>query len=223
MFKLIQGDCLKEMDKLIAEEVRVDMTFTSPPYNMRTRVRNGKYTTREKSEHFSKKYDNFDDALPIEEYYKFHKLALEKMMELSNLVLWNFQVVTGSKEAIFRLIGDFNKNIKDIIIWDKGHGQPAMHEGIINRGSEPILGLEKNAKAGRCFQYSNFKRGELQDIWRIKRSKHIKGLAATFPIELAEKAIANFSPKKWKCNGLFYGERYNRCSRKKAWQTFYWD
>jgi site-specific DNA-methyltransferase (adenine-specific) len=41
---------------------------------------------------------------------------------------FNIQIVTGSKEALFKIIGDFNKNIKDIIIWDKGHGQPAMHK-----------------------------------------------------------------------------------------------
>ncbi len=195
MFELYNNDCLITMDELINKGVKVDLTFTSPPYNMRTRVRNGKYTSREKTSHFSKKYEEFPDALTIEDYYEFHKNALEKMMELSNIVLWNFQIVTGSKEAIFKLIGHFHKNIKDIIIWDKKNGAPAMHSGILNRGSELILILEKNAKAGRCFEYSYFNRGELQDIWRIGRTKHIEGHGATFPLELAEKAIINFSPE----------------------------
>jgi site-specific DNA-methyltransferase (adenine-specific) len=30
---LIQGDCLEEMDKLIDEGVKVDLTVTSPPYD----------------------------------------------------------------------------------------------------------------------------------------------------------------------------------------------
>ena len=165
---IYNDDCLKIMDKLIEQQVHVDLTFTSPPYNMRTRVSKGKYITRENTKHFSKKYDYFNDALSIESYYDFHKKALEKMMEISNIVLWNFQIVTGSKEAIFKLIGDFNTKIKDIIVWDKGYGQPAMHSGILNRGSELILVLEKDAKIGRCFQYCNFDRGKLQDIWRIK-------------------------------------------------------
>lgn len=33
MTKLIQGDCREEMDKLIAEGVKVDLTVTSPPYD----------------------------------------------------------------------------------------------------------------------------------------------------------------------------------------------
>jgi DNA modification methylase len=49
--KVIQGDCLEVMKDI--PDKSIDMVFTSPPYNMRTRIRNGKYTTREKSEHVS--------------------------------------------------------------------------------------------------------------------------------------------------------------------------
>jgi site-specific DNA-methyltransferase (adenine-specific)/modification methylase len=85
----------------------IDLTVTSPPYNMRTRVRNGKYTTREKSGHFSKKYNNFDDALSIDDYFNFHSNALKEMLRISNIVIYNIQVVTGSKEALFKMIGLF--------------------------------------------------------------------------------------------------------------------
>jgi DNA modification methylase len=32
MYNLIQGDCLQEMDKLIANGVKVDLVLTDPPY-----------------------------------------------------------------------------------------------------------------------------------------------------------------------------------------------
>ncbi|MGK3946723.1 hypothetical protein ABK046_51220, partial [Streptomyces caeruleatus] len=64
----------------------VDLVVTSPPYNMRTRIRNGKYTTREKGEHFSKKYASFDDALPIDEFYQFHKDVLTQLLRVSKVV-----------------------------------------------------------------------------------------------------------------------------------------
>ena len=32
MIKLINGDCLEEMDKLIAQGVKVDAIITDPPY-----------------------------------------------------------------------------------------------------------------------------------------------------------------------------------------------
>ena len=52
--KIYNMDCLEGL-KLLSDN-SVDLVVTSPPYNMRTRIRNGEYTTREKSEHFSKKY-----------------------------------------------------------------------------------------------------------------------------------------------------------------------
>jgi site-specific DNA-methyltransferase (adenine-specific) len=186
---LFLGNCEE-----ILPSLKADMAFTSPPYNMRTRVRNGQYTEREKSEHFSKKYDSFHDAFSINEYYKIHKNVLRLLIDNCNLAIVNFQIVTGSKEAWFKIIGDFATELKEIAIWDKGYGQPAMHESVINRGHEQILFFEKNAKVGRAFNKYNFERGTVSDIWRIGTSKEkIDGHGATFPIELPKSAINWFT------------------------------
>jgi site-specific DNA-methyltransferase (adenine-specific)/modification methylase len=192
--QLFNDDCLKILPTI--PENSVNLIVTSPPYNMRTRVTNGKYTTRENSKHFSKKYKNFNDALSIDNYYHFHKKVINEMLRISKIIFYNIQIVTGSKEALFKIIGDFNINIKDLIIWDKGHGQPAMHSGVLNKATELIILFESNAKAGRCFNTYNFNRGELNDIWRIPRERSkIKGHSAVFPLALATKAIENFSKK----------------------------
>lgn len=186
------GCCLEKMKEM--GDSSVDMVLTSPPYNMRTRVRNGKYTTREHGDHFSKKYSNFDDALSISDFEEFHTNALSEMIRVSSTVFYNIQIVTGSKEAFFKIIGKFATHLKDIIIWDKGHGQPAMHDGCINRASELLLIFENNAKAGRTLSHHNFDRGTLSDIWRIKRERSVvKGHGAVFPVELAETAISSFT------------------------------
>jgi len=195
MITLIQGDCLEKMRDI--PDGSVDLVVTSPPYNMRTRVRNGKYTTREKSEHFSKKYDNFDDAMSIDNYYMFHKSVINEMLRIAKTIIYNIQIVTGSKEAVFRLIGDFNKEIKDIIIWDKGHGQPSMHKGVINKATELLLVFDSTVSAGREISNHNFERGKLSDIWRIPRERSvIKGHGAVFPTMLAEMAVVNFSKEQ---------------------------
>ncbi len=192
--KIYQGDCLEVMKSFEADSI--DMILTSPPYNMRTRIRNGKYTTREKSEHFSKKYKYFDDALPIDDFYDFHKKCLTEMLRISKVVIYNFQIVTGSKEAFFRIIGDFSKDIKDIIIWDKGFGQPAMHDKVLNSSYEILLILEDDNRCGRVIQNAKFKRGEMQNILRIGRGKKVSNIhSACFPEELAENIIKNFSEK----------------------------
>lgn len=189
--KLYLGNCLEIM-KTFPDNC-IDLTITSPPYNMRTRVMRGKYITREKTDHFSKKYAHFGDDLSIDDFYNFHKKCIEEMLRISKLIFYNIGIVTGSKEAFFKLIGDFNKDIKDIIIWDKGYGQPAMHNNVINRATEIILVFQSPATIGRAFEKAYFKRGEMDDIWRIKRPKSVKGHGATFPIELVEKAINGWS------------------------------
>ena len=187
------GDCREILPTL--KSMSTALTFTSPPYNMRTRIRNGRYTERERSEHFSKKYKEFHDAYPIEEYYELHKAVLNEELRISRLVFVNIQIVTGSKEAWFKLIGDFNKNIKDVIVWDKGDGQPAMHEDVINRGSELILAMEGNATAGRAFSQKNFPRGEMSDIWRMGRGGNgdASGNLAVFPVEIPGTAIKGWT------------------------------
>jgi len=190
---IIHGDC-REILPLIPDK-SIDLVLTSPPYNMRTRIRNGEYTELERSEHFSKKYSDFSDALPIDEYYSLHRFLLYEYLRLSAISFINVQIVTGSKEAWFRLIGDFNKAIKDVAIWDKGEGQPAMHDGVMNRGSELILILESDGTAGRTFTNSYFNRGTMPDIWRFGRGGNgaVKGQAALFPDKLVDRVLNGWS------------------------------
>jgi len=185
------GDCLQILPTLKAGIV--DCTITSPPYNMRTRVRNGEYTERERSDHFSKKYRYFSDALPVGEYYAVHYKALSEMLRASLLVFWNIAVVTGSKEAVFRLIGKFAKQLKDIIVWDKGEGQPAMHCNVVNRSFELILCFERGALAGRAFRNVYFGRGEMPDTWRLKRGNSLPEHSACFPLSLPTKVIQGWA------------------------------
>ena len=184
---IYHGDCRNILSQLEP----VGLILTSPPYNMRLRIRNGEYTEREWAEHFSKKYSDFHDAYPIEEYYQIHKTVIEQCLKLSPLLFYNIQIVTGSKEAWFRLIGEFSRYLKDIIVWDKGEGQPAMHPAVINRSYELILIFEANATAGRAFSQYCFNRGEMPDIWRLGRGGkgNTDGHSATFPSSLVSRII----------------------------------
>jgi len=190
--KLYNENCLETLGKM--PDKFVDLVVTSPPYNMRTRIRNGEYTTREKNEHFSKKYKHFSDDLPINEFYSFHTKVLNELLRVSKIICYNFQIVTGSKEAFLKIIGDFNKDIKDIIIWDKGQGQPAMHGQVLNSCYEIILILEDDKKAGRAIQNAKFNRGEMNNILRLGRGKSISNIhGAIYPEMLAGILIKAFS------------------------------
>lgn len=189
--KIYNQDCLEGLKQL--EDNSIDMVLTSPPYNMRTRIRNGQYTTREKSEHFSKKYKYFSDDLSIEEYYEFHKKVITELLRVSKIVVYNYQIVTGSKEAFFKLVGDFSADIKDIIIWNKG-GQPAMHEKVLNSCYEFVVIFENDGKKGRMINNSYFGRGTQNNIISgFHKQNNVEGHGACFPLDFAKKLISMFS------------------------------
>ncbi len=190
--KIYNEDCIDTMRKMPDE--CIDLVVTSPPYNMRTRIRNGQYSTREKGEHFSVKYKYFDDAMPIEEFYNFHSNVMNELLRVSKIICYNIQIVSGSKEAFFKMIGDFSNYIKDIIIWDKKNGQPAMGERVLNSCYELILILESNGICGRTIQNARFNRGTMDNILRLGRGKRTNDIhAACFPIKMPNLLINAFS------------------------------
>lgn len=192
--KIYNEDCLSTLKKMKSNSI--DLVVTSPPYNMNLRIRNGKYCSRQIVKEFSTKYNNFSDNIPIDDFYNFHLNVLKELLRVSSIIFYNIQIVTGSKRAFFKIIGELNEYLKDIIIWDKEVAQPAMASAVLNRQSELILVFETNNAISRQFKKCNFKRGTLNDIWRIKRGikdKKLKGHSAIFPEKLVERILLNFS------------------------------
>jgi site-specific DNA-methyltransferase (adenine-specific) len=191
---LYNGDCLEVMDRLIANKVKADLMFTSPPYNMNLRIRNGKYCSRQIVKEITTKYRSFSDNLPIDDYFKFNKDVIDRALSLSNLVFYNVQFLTGNKPALFKLIGHFNLQLKEFIIWDKINSQPAIGDKVLNSQFEVLLVFSRDNAISRRFDNGNFDRGTLSNLWNIKRGKKVhKSHGATFPLALANKVIENFS------------------------------
>lgn len=192
--KIYQEDCLSTLKKM--KDDSVDLVITSPPYNMNLRIRNGKYCSRQIVKEISTKYTEFSDNLPIDEYNKLHTQVLRELLRVADLIFYNIQIVTGSKRSIFKMIGEFSDNLKEIIVWDKGNGQPAMQQQVLNRRTELILVFEKDYPISRQFRNrGQFKRGTLDDLWLIKRGKNVGGQnhGAVFPVELVSTILENFS------------------------------
>jgi site-specific DNA-methyltransferase (adenine-specific)/modification methylase len=190
--KIYKESCLETLKRM--KDNSIDSVITSPPYNMNLRIRNGVYCSRQIVKELSTKYANFDDNLPIEEYYELHLSILKELLRVSSMVFYNIQIVTGSKRAIFKIIGELSDYLKDIVIWDKGNGQPAMAERVMNRRTELILIFDKNNAISRQFDVCNFKRGTLDDLWLIKRGKKVSSEhGAVFPEELIYTILENFT------------------------------
>ena len=191
--KIYNEDCLTTLKKM--KDDSVDLVITSPPYNMNLRIRNGIYCSRQIVKEISTKYENFSDNLPINEYNEFHSEVLKELIRVSDIVFYNIQIVTGSKRSIFKMIGDFADNLKEIVVWDKGYGQPAMQTQVLNRRTELILIFEKDYPISRQFRLKGkFKRGTLDDLWEIPRpKKKNKSHGAVFPEKLVSTILENFS------------------------------
>lgn len=190
--KLIKGNCIDELGKMPSKSV--DLVFTSPPYNMNLRIRNGKYCSRQIVKELTSKYEGFDDNLTLGEYFNFNKKVISECLRVSNIVFYNVQILTGNKPAIFKLIGEFSNQLKEFIIWDKVNAQPAIGKNVLNSQFEVILVFENSKPESRAFDCASFARGELSNLWQIKRGKKTnKAHGSVFPLELAKKVISNFT------------------------------
>lgn len=187
-------NCLDGLKQL--KDNSIDLTITSPPYNMNLRIRNGKYCSRQIVKEFTTKYSGgFNDNLPMDEYFEFHKNVILELLRVSKIVFYNIQMLTGNKPALLKILGYFSEQIKDIIIWDKMTAQPAMGEKVLNSRFEFII-VFGDVPISRQFSKANFQRGTLENLWQIKRGKKLSKLhGATFPQELVEKILVNFSKK----------------------------
>lgn len=198
---LINADCLLAMKRI--PDKSIDAVITSPPYNMNLRIRNGKYCSRQIVKEISTKYENFADNLPMDEYFEFNKKIISECLRVSDLVFFNIQMITGNKPALFALMGEFSKQLKEVIIWDKVNAQPAIGQGVLNSRFEFLLVFQSSNAISRCFKTSQFGRGELDNLWQIKRGKkYCKTLGAEFPLELPERIIKNFLPPRPRCSTL---------------------
>ena len=132
---LYLGDCRDILPTL----PKVDLVFTSPPYNMNLRIRNGEYCSRQIVEEFSTKYDGYADNLPIDDYEELLRETIAMSLNISPLVFWNIQFLTGNKRPMFRLIGEYADSIKDLGGGDRWRVQPALVDGVMISGWEEIL------------------------------------------------------------------------------------
>lgn len=188
-----QGDCLKLLKEL--DDNSVDLVITSPPYNMNLRIRYGKYLFRSEESDISTKYKtSFNDKMTMDEYYEFHLSVLKELLRVSGLIFYNVQYLTGNKRAVWRIMGELNEYLKEVIIWNKVIAQPAMQPQVLNSQFENILVFEKENAISRQFKNAPFDRGTVSNVWDIRREpSYDKKHKATFPKELVSTILQHFA------------------------------
>ena len=191
--RIYNENCLETMARM--EDNFIDLTVTSPPYNINLRIRGNDYCRRSKNESGPcNKYQGFSDDLPIDEYFKIREAELVEMLRISKQIFYVIQPITGNKEAVYKLIGRFYKEIKEFIIWDKKHAEPAIMDGVLNSEFEFIIVFGKHTARQRMFNNAQFGRGLVSNIFRIEKSnENVDNHSATFPLKLPKRIIHYFS------------------------------
>lgn len=164
---LILGDCLEVMPTL----ERVDCSFTSPPYN---RKRNDKY-------------ENYTDK--IDDYYQFSKSVIDKLLLLSKKhTFWNVQANYYNRSDVYRIIGNYHKEIIDIHVWEKSNPMPASGKSITNAIEYFIVMGSESLKSNHTYTKNI--------LTTSVNSKMIKEHKAVMKYDVAEYFIKTFTQKQ---------------------------
>lgn len=164
--ELINGDSLKLIKYI--EDNSVDITFTSPPYN---RKRNDKYKL-------------YDDT--IDDYFEFLCNITDQLLRVTQkYVFFNIQKNYYNKEDVFRFIGKYYKEIKEIIIWEKTNPMPASGNSITNSYEFFIVLGDSSLKSNSTYTKNI--------ITTSVNSEKINGHKAVMKLEVAEWFINKFT------------------------------
>ena len=184
--KVYNSDCLEFMAGL--ESGFFDYSLTSPPYNIGV----------SKTNIHKNKYEEFKDSAV--DYFEEQKEVVSELLRVTKKhVFYNIQMVSGNKPDLLKLIGFFSNNIKEILIWDKGFGQPAISPNVFNSAFEFIIIFSNDCADKRAFKDANFDRGTQSNVFRIK-NRHYNNYSeqhkAVFPLDLPRYFIRNFGKEK---------------------------
>ena len=131
----------------------VDLTVTSPPYNIGQNRINGVNDI--------KQYNEYEDDLSIDKYFELTKIWIDELLRVTKYhVFWNIQEISGNKGIVKFLITQYEKYHKETFIWVKKNPAPSIVETMASSSYEYIFCFSKDNPESRKFNYCNFNNRE---------------------------------------------------------------
>ena len=176
--RLINGDCLEAMDKLIEEGVEVDAIITDPPYNI---ARENNFNTMGRSGIDFGEWDKDFDL------YSWIDKGVKLLTKNGSMVIFNDWKNIGN---IARYGESKGLVIKDMIRWEKNNPMPRNRDRRYITDFEVAVWLtNKNAKWVFNRQDSNYQRAKFQNSLTPKSEKVNGGHSTQKPLKLMENLL----------------------------------
>lgn len=175
------------------EDKSIDYVLTSPPYNVGKNRLNGEGV----------KYNLHNDSISNDDYFTQQKRLINELLRITKKhIFYNIQMLSGNKLSLCKLIGHFAENIKEIIIWNKKHGVPAMEPGVFNSAYEYIIIFSNDKPQNRKFYDCEF-RGTQNNVFHLLNTHSnpfAKQHKAVMPLDIPRYFMITFGKE----NDLWY-------------------
>lgn len=179
--RLLCGDStkLEDYERLFGKE-KVDITFTSPPYNGGA----AKQMTKDGAKDF---YENYSDDLPSDQYVRFASEVLANCIAYSrDYVFWNVNYNSNSRSEFIKQIVPHLDLLDETIAWKK-NALPCPYG--LTRVWEPIFVFKCNDEIKRICQLETH--DTEFNVWDISNNGALhEEHRAAFPVALPERALA---------------------------------
>ncbi len=194
--KIYNENCLDFMARL--PDNFVDLTVTSPPYNLGKSGINGGFN--------KKNYNCYNDNLDVQEYFAQTKKWIDELLRVTkHHIFYNIQEISGNKGIIRFILNEYNAQIKETFIWAKNNPPSCIIDTMCGSGFEYIFCISKDNPESRKFNYCNFsnKNGDyIKNVFikPVNSGKENSGHSFSFGIWLPKYFINYFSKE----NDLIY-------------------
>ncbi len=141
------------------------------------------------------KYNSFKDDQDPGDWKDIVSASLSTAMAVSTYQFYNVQQLAGNKVALIDWLHLFKDHFADVMIWDKGHGTPAMAENVVNSRFEYVFIFSAKDDPSRAIVGAQFNHN-LDNVYCAPRQtkNEYSGIhAATFPAHFPEHFVTNFT------------------------------
>ena len=168
---------------------KASLCVTSPPYNVGSNSVHG-----EKNE----KYGLYEDDKKTSDYLLLLNNMLRNALHYCEYAFVNLQILSANKIAVIDWLHENKSRYSDLLIWDKGHGEPAMAENVMNAAFECVFIFSSHKEPGRNIKTASF-RGTVNNVYAAPGQKDREFASihsATFPLHLPMMMVETFCSKE---------------------------